>query len=95
MADKHESLTVSSSAIPFAAVPGDGDDGRRKPTRARIEARSGGGVYITWDNTTPTSTNGAQIKLGSVETLVGEQEIQNASMIRDGSTDAVLQIGYS
>lgn len=94
MADKHEALTVSSSGIPFAAIPGS-NDGSSKPSRARIEARSGGGVFLTWDGTTPSGTNGAQIKLGSTETLVGESEIQHALLIRDGSTDAVLQIGYS
>lgn len=81
----YEQLTVSTVALPLAALPALGCD------YALIRC-SGAGIRYRDDGTSPTAAVGQWLNAG--ETLTYEGDPAKLKFIRSGATDATLDVSY-
>jgi len=80
-------LTVSSTAVPLTSPP---DEARA----AEIYVRTASVVFVRSPGDPPTATRGFQADAGDIILLHSQSEVQNFRAIRQGATDATLDIEY-
>ena len=83
----------AASQIEMPAVGAPGTTGRFRASAAVIEVISND-IYYTIDGSTPSSTNGNRLNAGSILQLAGYQKVSQLRMLRNGSSDAVVDISY-
>lgn len=86
---------VSSGAATNIEQPAVGapTDFRLRASAAVVEVVSGD-VYYTLDASTPSATNGNKLANGAVLNVAGYQKVKNLRMVRQGGSDATVDISY-
>lgn len=82
-----EALTVSSSSVGLTS----GTYGGADYAHVYIDVAD---VRMRLDAGTASATNGIPLTVGDEVYLESAEEVQRARFIRDGSTDATLQVNY-
>ena len=80
-------LSVSSTAVPLTSPPDDAHS-------AEIYVRTASVVFVRSPGDLPTATRGFQADAGDIILLYSQSEVQNFRAIRQGATDATLDIEY-
>ncbi len=80
-------LTVSTTAVPLTAPPDEAQ-------AAEIYVRTASVVFVRSPGDPPTATRGFQADAGDIILLHSLSEVQNFRAIRQGATDATLDIEY-
>lgn len=80
-------LTVSTTAVPLTSPP---DEARA----AEIYVRTASVVFVRGAGDPPTATRGFQADAGDIILLSSQSEVQHFRAIRQGATDATLDIEY-
>lgn len=91
-----ERITVSSTAIGFTAAtykPTSGDFKGIPANIARFTVESAD-IRYRQDGTDPTTSIGKVIYETGGDDIIGSQNIKNFSAIRDGGTDATIDVEY-
>ena len=91
-----ERVTVSTTAIgctPTTLRNSSQVDGAFRASAIVVEVITNT-VWYTTDGSTPTSSNGNKLTAGDVVTLAGFQKLADFQMVRDGGSDATVDISY-
>lgn len=85
--DQH---TISSAALALADLDFTQDQ-VDETARVVISVRSGE-VNIAYDGTTPTTSLGHIFTAGDIFEILGNNDVQNLQLIRNGAVDAVVDV---
>ena len=80
-------LSVSSTAVPLTTPPDNAH-------AAEIYVRTASVVFVRSPGDPPTATRGFQADAGDIILLSSQSEVQHFRAIRQGATDATLDIEY-
>ena len=80
-------LTVSTTVVPLTTPPDEAH-------AAEIYVRTASVVFVRSPGDPPTATRGIQADAGDIILLSSQSEVQNFRAIRQGGTDATLDVEY-
>lgn len=75
------------------AIHSSGNPARFRASAAIVELITND-IFYTIDGSTPSSTNGNRLSAGMILSLAGYQKVSQFRMLRNGSSDAVVDISY-
>jgi hypothetical protein len=94
-----EAITVSTTAIGGTAAKiqhqvSSGSPVGYRATAAILQVTSANPLYLTFDGTTPSATNGINLATGDTMYIYGYQNISSLRMVRNGASDSAVNILY-